>query len=30
MGVDGGVAHGLPGATEALAQTTELKVLRKR
>jgi len=30
MGVDGGVAYGLPGAAEALAQTTELKVLRKR
>ena len=30
MGVDGGVAYGLPGAEAALAQTTELKVLRRR
>ena len=30
MGVDGGVAYGLPGAKEALEQTTTLKVLRRR
>lgn len=30
MGVDGGVAYGLPGAKEALAAGTVLKVLRRR
>ena len=30
MGVDGGVAYGLPGAEEALAAGTVLKVLRRR